>query len=857
MEQRAPHFAPCKTLLVTMTNLLDDSAESRADRELLEALVGLGFSCEAVGRFVVPSDHETDPRSWLAERGWEDTDTPGFPRTGDLTGSSVRAGANGAPVTLYRGATTRPHSPDDAERGAFLQLIGAALRGGHPDVVMVRSGLWMAEILAAARAREIAAVVLQSDCTPRHPAPFQDASVVLTPNQFAATYLREALGLPCAHLPPVVARGTGTNPQSAGAVVFDATAAGSGLAVFAQIATEMGARRPDLPIIVIGADGSLPMPRGGRVECVSRFDAAPVWASARVCLAPQISWEHLPRATLTALAHGVPVVASDRGAAAELLGGAATTLPLPPRVTTGFAPQLRAEEITPWADAVLRFFDDPVFASDQSAAAARAAEQLSAGELAPRYARFLAELAGERPQPKFSANGFSTNGAGHDDGAALQQFTESHPWPSEQPQDAAPGQEQGWLGAGSEAMLARSLSPKTKLVVELGSWLGLSTRFIADHAPRATVVSVDTWEGSTEHKTQERYQTLLPRLFETFQARCWNYRDRVTPLRTTSLDGLQCVADAGLEPDLVYVDAEHTYEAVSAELRLARKLFPRSLLCGDDYDWSGVRRAVDEFAAGAGLVVDRTGARGWRLLEGWRAGDASQPPPGRGQSVVLVPHLNGIEWECEQALRQLESAGVRVVRRGGCSAIDSARNELVSDALHDGAESLLFIDSDIGFDPADALRLLARPEPVASGVYAKKGMRELASIFADGVKELVFGPDAVGTYPLKYAATGFLRLRASVLRKMIADLNMPLCNTHWGRGVWPFFQPLIIPHGPGKWHYLGEDWSFSYRLAQIGVTPVADTSIRLWHWGRYGFGWEDAGRTVERYRSYTYHLAVP
>src|SRR5262249_61693537 len=43
----------------------------------------------------------------------------------------------------------------------------------------------------------------------------------------------------------------------------------------------------------------------------------------------------------------------------------------------------------------------------------------------------------------------------------------------------------------------------------------------------------------------------------------------------------------------------------------------------------------------------------------------AEPPPGRSQSVVLVPHLNGIEWECEQALRRLEAAGVRGGRRGG------------------------------------------------------------------------------------------------------------------------------------------------------------------------------------------------
>src|SRR5437588_5075638 len=167
----------------------------------------------------------------------------------------------------------------------------------------------------------------------------------------------------------------------------------------------------------------------------------------------------------------------------------------------------------------------------------------------------------------------------------------------------------------------------------------------------------------------------------------------------------------------------------------------------------------------------------------------NEEPPRRDQVVVLVPHLNGIEGECEQALGQLEAEGIRVIRRGGCSAIDVARNELISDALHEGAQAMLFIDSDIGFDPADALRLFARPEPVISGVYAKKGMREMASVFAEGIKEVLFGPDAPAPYPLRYAATGFLRIRATVLRRTIAELKLPLCNTHWGRGLWPLFQP--------------------------------------------------------------------
>jgi len=226
----------------------------------------------------------------------------------------------------------------------------------------------------------------------------------------------------------------------------------------------------------------------------------------------------------------------------------------------------------------------------------------------------------------------------------------------------------------------------------------------------------------------------------------------------------------------------------------------------------------------------------------------------RAKAVVLVPYLNGIEPECDDALRKLEAEGVRVVRSGGNSAIDVARNVLASDALHDGFESIFFIDSDIGFDPVDALRLLARPEPVIAGVYAKKGRREFASIFADGVTEVVFGANAFGLYPLKYAATGFLRIKASVLRRLTAELNLPRCNTHWGRGTWPFFQPTVIPHGEGKEHYLGEDWAFSHRLRQIGVTPLADTAVRLWHYGRYGFGWEDAGIEARRSATFTHHF---
>lgn len=195
------------------------------------------------------------------------------------------------------------------------------------------------------------------------------------------------------------------------------------------------------------------------------------------------------------------------------------------------------------------------------------------------------------------------------------------------------------------------------------------------------------------------------------------------------------------------------------------------------------------------------------------------------KTVVLVPYLGHIEPECEQGLNQLP---VRVERRGGCSAIDAARNSMISDAIHDGYESIMFIDSDIGFKSEDAMKLINSPEPVISGIYSKKGIRQLTCAIAKDVK-------IEGICPLIYAATGFLRIKTDILRQMITQLKLPLCDTHWGRGMWPFFQPLVIQYGANQFHYLREDWAFSHRLGQIGITPVADTSIKLTHWGRYGY----------------------
>ena len=238
-----------------------------------------------------------------------------------------------------------------------------------------------------------------------------------------------------------------------------------------------------------------------------------------------------------------------------------------------------------------------------------------------------------------------------------------------------------------------------------------------------------------------------------------------------------------------------------------------------------------------------------------QANPSPAPPSVEGKPAVLVPHYSAVEDECDKGLRALEKAGL-TVRRASFSAIDLLRSVMLSQALKDGFDRFLFVDSDIGFDGADALRLLNRPEPVLAGVYMKKKDKDFSGAFARGVDRVVFGPDTPGLYPMLYASAGFLRIKAQVLHRMIEELKLPECHFGKVKGIYPFFLPLCVPDGRGGTRYLTEDYSFSHRLHQIGITPMADTSIQLFHYGKYGYSYTDLN-PQQRFTNYTLAISYP
>jgi predicted O-methyltransferase YrrM len=163
----------------------------------------------------------------------------------------------------------------------------------------------------------------------------------------------------------------------------------------------------------------------------------------------------------------------------------------------------------------------------------------------------------------------------------------------------------GWHGNGAQ-LLAIIRTKRVKTIVEVGSWMGLSTRDMAAMLPEGGVIyAVDTWNGSPNEVHDPQ---ILSTLYDQFLSNVIRagLTHKIIPIR---MDSQEAAATLTVCPDLVYIDATHTYEAISKDIE---SWWPfvrgHGTLCGDDWATSpGVRQAVMEFAKENDLLVEATG----------------------------------------------------------------------------------------------------------------------------------------------------------------------------------------------------------------------------------------------------------
>lgn len=200
------------------------------------------------------------------------------------------------------------------------------------------------------------------------------------------------------------------------------------------------------------------------------------------------------------------------------------------------------------------------------------------------------------------------------------------------------------------------------------------------------------------------------------------------------------------------------------------------------------------------------------------------------------------------------------------SLIQRARNYLVDGFLRSDCTHMMFIDSDIAFNPMDILAMLALSDKdsdydVLCGLYPKK------QIHWDRIKQAVENkvelknPDDLALFGGGFAfnllpettsfkltepveimegATGFMLIRRDVFAKFAEafpeNMYLPdhVHSEHFNgsRPITAYFDCIIDPNTR---RYLSEDYYFSQKIRSIGLKIWACPWITLTHVGTYGF----------------------
>ena len=130
----------------------------------------------------------------------------------------------------------------------------------------------------------------------------------------------------------------------------------------------------------------------------------------------------------------------------------------------------------------------------------------------------------------------------------------------------------------------------TGKAIEIGAYSGEGTIVLAKYFKE--ILAVDPWLNGYDIKDRASQQCPMKFVFEAFQERTKGLGN-VMFSRGKSLDALEFVPDASC--DLVYIDGDHRYEGVLADLKgWRKKLKDGGIMAGHDWSWESVKKALKE-----------------------------------------------------------------------------------------------------------------------------------------------------------------------------------------------------------------------------------------------------------------------
>ena len=161
----------------------------------------------------------------------------------------------------------------------------------------------------------------------------------------------------------------------------------------------------------------------------------------------------------------------------------------------------------------------------------------------------------------------------------------------------------------------------------------------------------------------------------------------------------------------------------------------------------------------------------------------------------------------------------------GCCYVQTARNDLVFEFLKSDADVLLFLDDDVSWNAADALKLVESNDDVIAGIYRLKTEQEgyPVVIRTNGQHRPLVRAD--GCISAACVATGFLKISRKCIEKMVANYPQYKYAEYVDR---EFIENKydLFPQGVHGGRWVGEDFAFcrlwTQLLGEIWVMPDMD-----------------------------------
>lgn len=171
--------------------------------------------------------------------------------------------------------------------------------------------------------------------------------------------------------------------------------------MFARIAEQLQRLRPDIPLLIVEGRSDaawlqmlgLDLSNLRNLHVMSNTpDARDYYRVSHILLMPSLTRETFGRVAAEAMLNGIPVLASNRGALPETLGGTGFVFDVPARYTPESRVVPTPEEIAPWVGTIIRPWDDAEFYRQSSHQCRQRAESWQVELLLPQYEKVLGEL---------------------------------------------------------------------------------------------------------------------------------------------------------------------------------------------------------------------------------------------------------------------------------------------------------------------------------------------------------------------------------------------------------------------------------------------------------------------------------